>query len=256
MDIKFLIKKSSVSIAITVLLQLPIISPVLAGVDVTVSGNTYNISTIVDTYTSQEATLQSQIWWGNPTLAASFASAVSGSLGYPYDVGQYGPMFIYGYQSFCMMGMCFGNTNTYAALNPVFYLGGGIQDVGFNSDYSYTYAIVNLVPASTNILSSSTNLLSAVSVTLNPVFDGGTLIVDSAATTSTPFTITSNNGTINQNGFASRFSGVFSDAITGTPGSITIANTGSGGSVTFSNSNTYTGSTTINSGATGLPRFQ
>ena len=41
---------------------------------------------------------------------------------------------------------------------------------------------------------------------------------------------------------------MFSDATTG--GNIVFANSGSGGAVTFNATNTYTGTTTINSGAT------
>jgi hypothetical protein len=91
---------------------------------------------------------------------------------------------------------------------------------------------------------------SSLGTTVNPVFDGGTLQVSSAGSIGNNFTVNANNGVINQNGLASNFTGVISDATAGTPGSMTISNSGSGGSVTFSGANTYIGSTTINSGAT------
>jgi outer membrane autotransporter protein len=93
---------------------------------------------------------------------------------------------------------------------------------------------------------------STLGVEVNPVFQGGTLLMDQIGTTySENFTLdNSGTNTIDQDGHASTLSGVFSDAVTGTPGSIIIANSGSGGSVTFTGTNTYTGTTTINSGAT------
>jgi uncharacterized protein with beta-barrel porin domain len=90
---------------------------------------------------------------------------------------------------------------------------------------------------------------SALGVTLAPIFNGGTLLLDQAgATYSQGFTLNNSiTNTIDQAGHSATFSGVFSDATTG--GNLTIANSGSGGSVTFSGTNTYTGTTTINSGA-------
>jgi autotransporter-associated beta strand protein len=87
---------------------------------------------------------------------------------------------------------------------------------------------------------------------VNPVFQGGTLQTDQAGGSyAQNFTLDgSGTNTIDQAGNASTFSGVFSDATAGTPGSIIIANSGVGGSATFTGINTYTGSTTINSGAT------
>jgi autotransporter-associated beta strand protein len=237
MDIKFSIKKSSVSLAITVLFQLPIISPVLAGVDVTVSGNTYNISTVVGTYTSQAATLQSQIWWGNSTSAESFAAAVAASLGYPND--PLGPYFAYRTSS--------GTVDAHAAFR---YLPGITTFTQFPESISRSYAIVNLVPASTNILSGATNFLSSLGGSLNPVLEGGTLTVDSASTTSSGFTIKSVGGTIDTNGLQSVFSGVIADAV-GSSGKLTIVNTGTAGQgvVRLTADNTYTGGTEIQAGA-------
>ncbi|MDB5740674.1 MAG: hypothetical protein JWP16_1714, partial [Alphaproteobacteria bacterium] len=89
---------------------------------------------------------------------------------------------------------------------------------------------------------------------VSPVFQGGTLQIDTAGQTySQNFTLdTSSTNTIDQTGNAATFSGIFSDAVisTPTPGNIVIANTGTGGAITFTGVNTYTGTTTINAGAT------
>jgi autotransporter-associated beta strand protein len=91
----------------------------------------------------------------------------------------------------------------------------------------------------------------AVGIAFNNRFDGGTLLMDQANTTyASNFAITSNGATIDQNGNNSAFSGIFSDDVAGTPGSLTIANSGTGGRVTLTGVNTYSGATTINSGAT------
>lgn len=106
-------------------------------------------------------------------------------------------------------------------------------------------------PVATDISGAGNSYMSSnLGTTVNPVFDGGTLQVSSAGNITNNFTVNSNNGVINQNGVASNFTGVISNAVSGTPGSMTISNSGSGGSVTFSGANTYTGSTTVNSGAT------
>ncbi|KAA5613882.1 autotransporter outer membrane beta-barrel domain-containing protein [Rhodovastum atsumiense] len=60
----------------------------------------------------------------------------------------------------------------------------------------------------------------------------------------------SSTNTIDQYGKNTLFTGVFSDARNGTPGNITFANSQDGGSTTLAGINTYTGRTTIDSGAT------
>ncbi|MGH8232183.1 MAG: autotransporter-associated beta strand repeat-containing protein, partial [Steroidobacteraceae bacterium] len=92
----------------------------------------------------------------------------------------------------------------------------------------------------------STYLAATLGVSTNPVFDGGTLQLDSSGPVfSQDFTINSTNGTIDTAGLTSTLSGVLSG-----PGGLTFMNSGSGGRVTLSNLNTYVGSTTIDAGAT------
>jgi autotransporter-associated beta strand protein len=93
---------------------------------------------------------------------------------------------------------------------------------------------------------------SGVGTSVNPVFQGGTLRLDQAnGSYPQNFTLDgSATNTIDQFGNNSTFSGVFSNAVLGTPGNLIIANSGTGGSVTFTTAGTYTGATTIASGAT------
>nr|WP_294505112.1 autotransporter domain-containing protein [uncultured Rhodopila sp.] len=123
----------------------------------------------------------------------------------------------------------------------------GTLDIGAHEDLILTLKLVttNIIPAATQWASS------ALGITLNPVFEGGTLRLDEAgATYAQNFTL--NNAatnTIDQYGNTVTFSGVFSDAVAGTPGNIVFTNTGSGGEVFLTGNNTYTGATTIESGA-------
>jgi len=85
----------------------------------------------------------------------------------------------------------------------------------------------------------TSNLASSVTV------NGGTIQIASTGITLTnTFTTDTNGMTVDQNGNTVNFSGVISGS-----GGVTIANTSTGGGVTFSAVNTYTGTTTINSGA-------
>ena len=114
------------------------------------------------------------------------------------------------------------------------------------------YFTADFGTGSSNITAGQIYLASNLGTTVNPVFQGGTLQTDqSNGSYAQNFTLDgSGTNTIDQTGKSSTFSGVFSDASPGTPGSIIIANSGVGGSVTFTGVSTYTGSTTINTGAT------
>lgn len=129
--------------------------------------------------------------------------------------------------------------------------------VGFYSSPGSGGTNISLIPdivaagnsGSGRAINRASNIANGIA--FNNRFDGGTLLMDQASTTyASNFAITSNGASIDQNGNNSIFSGVFSDDVPGTPGSLTIANSGTGGSVTLAGINTYTGATTINSGAT------
>ncbi|MDQ7995239.1 MAG: autotransporter-associated beta strand repeat-containing protein [Luteibacter sp.] len=105
-------------------------------------------------------------------------------------------------------------------------------------------------PSSTPVTSTSPSTTSDVGTT-DIAFDGGTLTVDQSSPTVTGnATITGNGGTIDQSGHASTFTGTFTDETSGTPGSLSIVNSGTGGSVTLTAENTYTGTTSVDTGAT------
>ena len=123
-----------------------------------------------------------------------------------------------------------------------------IQGGGFESDNwtvgNYS-SISGTNPAAVDITASNTT--SQVGSVVNPIFAGGTLSPASTSTFSNNFTIKASNGTLASAGFNPTYSGVFSNA-SGAVGSLTIS--GTVGSVTLSGVNTYTGSTTVNAGAT------
>ena len=116
---------------------------------------------------------------------------------------------------------------------------------------SFVITAQALAAAATDInTAQGSYLASKLGTTVNPVFQGGVLRIDSAAPTlAQNFTVGSAGGTIDQAGNSPTFTGVVSNAAAGIPGAITIANSLAGGSTTFAAVNTYTGSTTINTGA-------
>ena len=99
-------------------------------------------------------------------------------------------------------------------------------------------------------ITGPTATLSSALAGVTPAFQGGTLRLDtSGLVIATNFTVdNSTTNTIDAAGRSASFSGVFSDATTG--GTLTIGNTGSGGVISLDGASTYTGSTTIGSGAT------
>ena len=144
-------------------------------------------------------------------------------------------------QGFSTLSGVTGTTGTYGSLNYSL-----VADPSHAGYWNLVFAspLPNITGAGTIYQSSGVN------TSFLPVFDGGTLQISNAGTDATNYTVNALNGVIDQHGLQTNFSGVISNAVSGTPGSITVANTDTGGSVVFSNVNTFTGSATINSGAT------
>ena len=61
---------------------------------VTVNSVQYDVSTVTGNYASLASTLQSQVWWGNESVADSFAAAVGGHFGFP-NSSLGGPFFAF-----------------------------------------------------------------------------------------------------------------------------------------------------------------
>lgn len=61
---------------------------------VDVGGTKYEVSFITTSFAASTSTLTDQIWWGDQTLANTFAAAVAGTLGLPNSTTR-GPYFAY-----------------------------------------------------------------------------------------------------------------------------------------------------------------
>lgn len=80
-------------------------------------------------------------------------------------------------------------------------------------------------------------------------FAGGTLTVDQSDSFSQPYKLnTATTNTINASGNNGTFTGVLSDATAGQPGNINFDDSVGGGTTTLAANNTYTGTTSVNSG--------
>ena len=63
----------------------------------TVNGTDYDVKTITGSFNDNQALLESQIWWGDDSLAIDFASAVAGGIGPSNDEKSLstGPFFLF-----------------------------------------------------------------------------------------------------------------------------------------------------------------
>ncbi len=110
-----------------------------------VNGTNYDFSTITGSFSDTpglQATLQSQAWWGNSTLADTFASAVGGNLGTPnYGNGAYFAYAIYDAGGY-------NNISTSVFTGSSLYNCGTGDCPNASGDYStVTYAVATIASA-------------------------------------------------------------------------------------------------------------
>lgn len=60
----------------------------------TIDGDDFDVTTITGTFADNQTLLESQVWWGIPSLAFEFASVVGADLGIP-NFTYYGPLFAF-----------------------------------------------------------------------------------------------------------------------------------------------------------------
>jgi fibronectin-binding autotransporter adhesin len=105
--------------------------------------------------------------------------------------------------------------------------------------------LVPVAPGATDIIAAGSPYLAAgLGTSVNPVFDGGTLRLDSSGPIfSQNFAVNITNGTIDAAGLHSTMSGVLSG-----PGGLTFMDSIGGGSIALANADLYEGATTIEVG--------
>lgn len=220
-----------------------------------VGGVMYNFSTVTGTFDALQGTLQSQVWYGSSATAGTFATTVANNLGssapyFAYDILARDTNYYLGRQYTTYIDPFFG---MFGGLGGMGGSGGvivNVTDFWANRSASATFTIASLSPpASTNITTGGTYQSSNLGATVNPILDGGILQVSSGGLISQAFTITANNGAIDQNSVASNFSGNIANSSAGVNGKLTLTNSGSGGSVTLSGNNNYSGGTEVQAGA-------
>ena len=109
-------------------------------VPVTVNSQDYDVTTFTGTYDANSSlfTLADMPWWGDDTLAKSFASAVGGSSGLDGNFGGvFGPFFAYAESGGGSVGLAVFNPSTVVSGNT-----------GLNKNTPWTFATATLAPSS------------------------------------------------------------------------------------------------------------
>ncbi|HJV07098.1 MAG TPA: autotransporter-associated beta strand repeat-containing protein [Chromobacteriaceae bacterium] len=230
---------------------------------VTFNGQTYTVSTFTGSYDSNTLYFNTTYmpWYGSSSFAGDAALSLGPQLGFPNWWDSFSPYFAAGLVTQtpfydpveCGLThiMCGGPSVTYIDnhYNSTYVPGSaasGWYDLSDTAVYAYVPQQV-----ATNITSGATLNSSGLGSTVNPAFDGGTLKVSAAGTVSADFTVSSRNGTIDQNGNTSTWSGDIQDLTPGVLGKLTIINSGAAGQgyVDLSGVNTYSGGTEVDAGA-------
>jgi len=178
------------------------------------------------------------------------ASSISGST--TFGINSSSTLAANTYSS-VLTGLLSSNITNYSSIHNIWN--------NFNSQYKWQLVDgANSTTWGLQVALRATNMTAAGSPyytvnlgsTVNPVFDGGTLIVSAAGSVTPSFTIMANNGTIDQNGVSSNFTGNIVNAGVGVNGKLTILNGGTAGQgvVVLSGANTHSGGTEVQAGAT------
>jgi autotransporter-associated beta strand protein len=142
-----------------------------AGV-VTVNGTNYDLTTVTGTFFSKQSTLESQLWWGNTSLADSLAAAFGGIYDplRPWEPLGLGPKFATSYTP---------GSNVYGSFFVNGSVRSGFQVTNPQNNASYTWAIINK-PFPTTITNPDHTLNQLTpNGNVQPIFDGGTLLLTS-----------------------------------------------------------------------------
>ena len=115
---------------------------------------------------------------------------------------------------------------------------------------TWDLAVDSVVAGSVTIVAANTTVQASAITTPDVVLNGSTIQASSSTPVTTDLFLSSNGGTIDQNGLSGSFTSPIGDATSRAAGRLTIANSGAGGSVTLSGDNTYSGGTEVQSGAT------
>ena len=219
------------------------------GAPLTVNGINYSIGAKQASFDALKADLTSTPWWGDSSLAAAFATAWR-------DCGDkcWNATAAFSRGSFFSYKLS-DTTNT---INQYWYakqsgaiLNGGADNWDRTYVYAYAFTLSPISNAGNISGGSGNNKTSNLGATLSPAFKGGTLTVDTQTITQSFTLDASVTNAIDADGNSATFSGVFSNEVPAVAGGITFQNSqpNTQSLITLSAASTYTGATTVNSGA-------
>ena len=177
-----------------------------------------SVSILASNFTGQEDTLLVGTYGSTPWRITDFTIATAGT--YQLGFGAY--------------------NNLDTGVDPVLFLDNGLGTLSADGE------VVEPATPDVPVIDSEqpyyviTNVQSGA---IQPIFEGGTVLVDAAGTYDTNLTLNGSGGSIDSNGLAAILSGEIS-------GTGALTKTGAG-TLTLTGTNTYTGGTTVAAGTAG-----
>ncbi len=108
----------------------------------TVNGDDFDVTTITGPFDANQGFLESQIWWGDSTLAMAFADVVGLAFGTPNFGVPYGPLFAF--DTFDINLTAIDGVDTYAVYVPSTV---ELFNVGAFANQPLTYAVATPLSA-------------------------------------------------------------------------------------------------------------